>query len=91
MATQDATARARIAAQLMRDVAATGAGLTGITKADVQAAVAAADDWRDANAASFNAALPATFRANATAGQKALLLAYVVMRFYGNLRAEEDG
>ena len=49
--------------------------VAGITKADLQAAV---------NAAGFNAALPTAFRTNATAGQKALLLAVVALaRFDG--------
>lgn len=63
--------------------------IAGITKTDLQAAVTAADDWADANAASFNSALPATFRNNATSGQKALLLAVVVLARYNvaSLRA----
>jgi hypothetical protein len=56
--------------------------LAGILKADLQAAVDAADGWVDANAASYNSALPATFRVNATSGQKALLLAAVVLMRY---------
>lgn len=55
------------------------ASLPNMLKADIQAAVNAADDWADANAASFNTALPATFRTNASAGQKALLLAVVIL------------
>ena len=43
------------------------------------AAVDAADDWANSNAASFNTALPTAFKNNATAGQKALLLAVVVL------------
>ena len=63
---------------------ATLATLAGCTKADLQAAVNAADDWADANAAGFNAALPTAFSTNATAGQKALLLAVVALaRFDG--------
>ena len=54
----------------------------GMTKTDLQAAVNAADDWADANAASFNSALPAAFRTNANNGQKALLLALVVLARY---------
>lgn len=56
-----------------------------ITKADLQAAVNAADDWADSVASAYNTALPATFRTNATAAQKALLLAIVVLaRFNAN-------
>lgn len=51
----------------------------GLLKADIQAAINAADDWANTNAASFNTALPVAFRTNATATQKALLLACVVL------------
>lgn len=50
-----------------------------ITKSDLLAAVTAADTWIDANAASFNTALPVAFRNNASNGQKALLLAVVAL------------
>jgi hypothetical protein len=54
----------------------------GVMKADLLAAVNAADDWVDANAASFNSALPAAARTNLTAAQKSLLLcAVVLLRF----------
>lgn len=53
------------------------------TKAQLQAAVDAADDWAEANAAGYNTALPAAFRNGATAGQKSLLLMYVVARRAG--------
>lgn len=53
-----------------------------VSKADLRAAVNAADDWADANAAGYNAALPAAFRNTATATQKALLLAVVVLARY---------
>lgn len=44
--------------------------VAGITKTALQAAVNAADDWADTNAASYNSsALPATFRTNATANK----------------------
>lgn len=51
-----------------------------ITKADLRAAVDACDDWIDANAASFNAALPQPFRGQANLNQKILLLAFVLER-----------
>jgi hypothetical protein len=53
--------------------------LAGCTKTDLQAAINAADDWVDSNAASYNSALPATFRTNATVAQKAFLLAMVAL------------
>lgn len=64
-------------------------GSASFTKPQLAAAVAAADDWADANATAFNNALPAAFRNAATAGQKALLLAYVITRRYG--RSPQDG
>lgn len=50
----------------------------GITKTDLRAAVNAADDWADANAASFNSELPVAARNALTARQKARLLLAVV-------------
>lgn len=78
--------RARVAAQMMREFA-TGAPL----KADLASAVAATDDWVEANQAAWIAALPAAYRTSSTATQKIMLFAYVLMRRAGKLRAEEDG
>lgn len=52
----------------------------GLLKADMRAAVDAADAWRSANGASFNAALPQPFRGAASAADKAMLLMLVVAR-----------
>jgi len=52
--------------------------LTDMVKEDVYDAVVAADDWQDAAKPSFNTALPAGFRNNATAAQKTLLLQTVI-------------
>ena len=71
--------RQRIWRGLMRYWSARRETVTGMTKSDLQAAVNAADDWADANAAAYNLALPLTFRTNATNGQKAFLLAMVVL------------
>ncbi len=49
------------------------------TKAELQAAINAADDWVDSNASSFNSALPQPFRTQATTAQKAFLLACVTL------------
>mgnify|MGYP000393784282 CR=1 FL=1 len=86
LSTQD---RQRVWRGMMRFWSGQRTSVAGITKADLQAAVNAADDWADQNAASFNSALPATFRNNATSGQKALLLAVVVLARYdvASLRA----
>ena len=82
MAVLPDTDRVRIWRGLMRYWSSLQETLGGITKADLRAAVNAADAWVDSNAAAYNTALPATFRNNATAGQKSLLLvAVVLMRF----------
>jgi hypothetical protein len=46
--------------------------------------VDAADDWLSANAASFNAALPAAARAGLSPAQKARLVAAVALRRFGS-------
>ncbi len=81
----DTTNRFQASAQLMRDLS-----FAGLLKADVRAALNAIDDWADANAASFNSALPQPFRGTASTAQKNLLLAYVCMRRAGVLRSEGD-
>lgn len=83
----DATNRFRTFAQFMRDQTSF---ITGLTKPDLTAAIAATDDWCDANQTSFNNALPAAAKAMPLAF-KSLLLAYVVMRRAGVLHAREDG
>lgn len=81
LSTQD---RQRVWRGMMRFWSGQRTSVAGITKADLQAAVNAVDDWANTNAAGFNAALPTAFRTNATAGQKALLLAVVALaRFDG--------
>lgn len=55
----------------------------GFTRAQLAAAVDAADQWADDNAAAYNSALPAAFRTNASQAQKALLLVYIVARRAG--------
>ena len=68
--------RVALWAQWMRD----NTGTISIVKADLRAAVNAIDDWVDANAASFNTAIPQPARANLTVKQKAMLLMYVIKR-----------
>ena len=79
MAVLSSTIRQQIWRGLMRSWSRQGETVAGVTKADLQAAVDAADDGANSNAASFNTALPSAFKNNATAGQKALLLAIVVL------------
>jgi len=49
----------------------------GIDKGDVLDAVIATDTWIEGNQASYNAALPETFRTNATTAQKTLVFCAV--------------
>lgn len=51
-----------------------------LVRADLKAAIAAADSWADTNAASLNAALPLPARTALSARQKARLLRYVIQR-----------
>lgn len=51
-----------------------------LAKPDLLAAVQAADGWANANAASFNAALPLPARTALTGRQKAELLMFVIRR-----------
>ena len=87
MAVLNAQARARTVAQWMRE----NTSEVTFSKADLAAALAATDDWIEANATSFNQALPVAFRTNATLTQKNSLFAYVLWRRTGRLRADEDG
>lgn len=52
----------------------------GIVKADLRAAIDAADAWANSNAASFNTALPVPARTTLSAAQKAAILSYVVTK-----------
>lgn len=60
------------------------------TKAELRTAINATDQWIDDNQASWVATLPAAVASGTTAAQKAQIFAYVLMRRFGNLRAEED-
>lgn len=71
--------RAAVWAQVMRDLSDVREACNA-SKAELRAVVDAIDDWVDANAASFNSAIPQPQRANLTAQQKARLLMAVVAR-----------
>jgi hypothetical protein len=71
--------RFAIWANYMSDASAQQTALA-LIKPDLRAAVNAIDDWVDANAASFNTAIPLPARTVLTAKQKAQLLTYVVRR-----------
>lgn len=79
MAQLDETARQQIWRGLMRYWSSLRETV-GVSKADLKAAVDAADTWVDDNSASFNTALPTAFRTNATTTQKSILLVAVVLR-----------
>lgn len=83
----DETARRRVTAQWMRD----NRTPVAFTKPDLAGAVAAIDDWIDANMPGLNSALPAGFRTTATLAQKIDLFCDVLRRRAGKHRAEEDG
>lgn len=86
MAVLSATDRTRTLAQWMREQTESA----GFSKPQAVAALAAADDWVESNLASFNTSLPPGFRNSASTTQKWLLLAFVLERRTGRLRAQED-
>jgi len=58
---------------------------------ELKAAIDDVDDWVETNQSSFIAALPTAFANGSSAGQKAALLMFVVMKRYGHdLPAEEN-
>lgn len=57
----------------------------GITKAQLREAVNAIDDWVDANATSFNNAIPQPQRGILSSDQKAWLLDFVVRKRIADL------
>jgi hypothetical protein len=85
MAVLDAANRGRVFAHVLRTMA-----WPGLLKADVDAAVAATDQWIDDNATSYNQALPLPFRSVTSLTQKTLLFCYVAMRRAGILRTEGE-
>lgn len=82
MATMTTGQRAACASALMNDFSQRRSVLAPLTKADLRAAVDAADQWVSDNAAAFNAALPVAARGALTAAQKShLLTAAIQARF----------
>ncbi len=73
-------------AQWMRD----NLEVTAFGKSALRAAVDATDDWIEVNKGSYNAALPTSFRTDASLTQKTLLFCYVAMRRAGLLKVRED-
>ena len=72
----------QVYADIMQRLSAAGES-TPCLKADIAAAVAACDTWVESNQVSYNNALPAAFKANATASQKARLLSMVLAKRFG--------
>jgi hypothetical protein len=79
MAVLDNATRIALWTEVMRDVLNCP---SGITKAELRAAVDAIDDWVDSSTSSFNTAIPQPARTAMTAKQKAALLMMVVARRY---------
>jgi hypothetical protein len=74
--------RILVGAQFQSDVSQVREPFGAVTKIDIQAAVAAIDDWIVTNAAAFNNTLPTAAKTNLTAAQKANLFARVLKRRY---------
>lgn len=72
--------RVAVWAEFMRDVVNINATASGLTKAQLRAAVDAIDQWNEDNQASFNSAIPLPARTSLTAKQKATLQLMVITR-----------
>lgn len=81
MAVMDAAGRLQAFRDMLDEIRKAGTPCN-ITKAQMQAAVDAIDDWIDANAAAMNSALPTAARNGLTTTQKAMLLMAVIARRY---------
>lgn len=82
MAVLSDTVRALVARIIQRRFASAWGGCT---KPQLRAALDAADQWMDDNAASYNSALPTAFRTTASAADKAALVAFVAAQRAGIL------
>jgi hypothetical protein len=72
--------RAELSTAIIRALSEGREPLSTCVKADIRAAVNAADDWANTNAASYNSALPLPFRTAATSDQKSRLLEAVISK-----------
>lgn len=88
MAVMSATDRTRAVMYLLRVLR--GVLFDAYDRPTIRAALDAADQWREDNAASFNSALPVGFRTTATPQEKGLVLVAAVLRNYGLARVQED-
>jgi hypothetical protein len=66
--------------EFMRVVENINAGASGVSKADLRAAVTAIDQWNEDNQAAFNLAIPQPARGALSAKQKAALQMAIVAR-----------
>lgn len=82
MAVLGETDRSGLWADFMAELSAERNVMSGITKADLRAAVDALDDFLNTNAGAINSAIPQPARAALTTPQKARLLVAVVRRRY---------
>lgn len=78
MAVMTSQQRAAVHASLMQDMS-TARDPCATLKADLRAAIDAADQWAVDNASSYNTALPTAARNTLTAAQKARVLAAVIL------------
>lgn len=72
--------RQRLWGDLMEGLSSRREGVGTLTKTDLRAAVDAMDSWIDANAASFNSAIPLPARTALTAKQKVAIFMAIVKR-----------
>jgi len=79
MAVMGDAERKTVWAEFMQELSKDGESI-GLTKAQLRAAIDAADQWASDNAANFNAALPTAARNSLSTPQKARLLMVVVGR-----------
>lgn len=79
MAVLSDTERADLTADLMRQLSHRGIPTT-LLKAQCRTLIDSTDDWSDANAVSFNTAIPAAVRQAASAQIKALAMMLVTAR-----------
>ncbi len=80
MAVLSDTDRAELWAEFMRSPQHMFNGAGSITKAQLRAAIDAADDWADANASAYNTAIPQPARSALSSKQKAAILMFVIDR-----------
>ena len=84
MAVMTSGQRATCATSMMADLSRLRTQLGVLTKAELRAAIDAADQWASDNASAYNAALPQPARSVLTAAMKSQLLAAVILARHSN-------